>query len=170
MDFIYSQIHVNRTIHHLRDGSYVFRQPKTEKGRRSIALPPSAVLVLQEHRDNQELAAVLLGGTVRDDSLVFCHPDGKPLRPNTITRAWPMLAAQIGIKVIRFHDARHSHASLMLKQGVHPKIVQERLGHANISVTLDTYSHVAPGLQEAAAKNFDKLGLIAEDKATERIR
>jgi integrase len=58
-------------------------------------------------------------------------------------------AARFGLKVIRLHDARHAHASLMLKQGVHPKIVQERLGHATIAVTLDTYSHVAPGLQEA---------------------
>jgi integrase len=65
--------------------------------------------------------------------------------------------AHAGLKVIRLHDARHTHASLMLKQGVHPKIVQERLGHASIQVTLDTYSHVAPGLQEAAAETFDKL-------------
>jgi integrase len=68
-------------------------------------------------------------------------------------------AARFGLKVIRLHDARHMHASLMLKQGVHPKIVQERLGHATIAVTLDTYSHVAPGLQEAAAAGFDKLVL-----------
>ena len=67
------------------------------------------------------------------------------------------MAARSGLKVVRLHDARHTHASLMLKQGVHPKIVQERLGHATIAVTLDTYSHVAPGLQEAAAKRFDDL-------------
>ena len=68
-----------------------------------------------------------------------------------------MLAARAGLKVIRLHDARHTHASLMLKQGVHPKIVQERLGHASIKITLVTYSHVAPGLQEAAAESFAKL-------------
>jgi integrase len=67
------------------------------------------------------------------------------------------LAARAGLKVIRLHDARHTHASLMLNEGVHPKIVQERLGHASIQITLDTYSHVAPGLQEAAAESFDKL-------------
>jgi len=59
--------------------------------------------------------------------------------------------------VIRLHDARHTHASLMLKQGIHPKIVQERLGHASIQMTFDTYSHVAPGLQQAAAEGFDRL-------------
>ena len=78
------------------------------------------------------------------------------MRPNRITRAWPTLAKQIGIRVIRLHDARHTHASIMLKQGIHPKIVQERLGHANIAITLDTYSHVSPGLQAAAAKSFDE--------------
>jgi len=62
---------------------------------------------------------------------------------------------RIGLEGIRLHDARHTHASLMLKQGVHPKIVQERLGHSTIAITLDKYSHVMPGLQEAAATRFD---------------
>ena len=91
------------------------------------------------------------------DDLVFSTPDGKPLRPDTVTRAWRMLAVKAGVKPIRFHDARHTHATLMLKQGIHPKIVQERLGHATIGMTLDTYSHVTPGLQEAAAESFDRL-------------
>jgi len=99
----------------------------------------------------------MLGLPLKDDDLVFGTHDGKPLRPNTVSRAWTVLAAHAGLKVIRLHDARHTHASLMLKQGVHPKIVQERLGHASIQVTLDTYSHVAPGLQEAAAESFDKM-------------
>lgn len=64
---------------------------------------------------------------------------------------------RIGLHGIRLHDARHTHASLMLKQGVHPKIVQERLGHSSIQVTLDIYSHVAPGLQQAAAHKFDSI-------------
>ncbi|MFH1646363.1 MAG: site-specific integrase, partial [Chloroflexota bacterium] len=88
---------------------------------------------------------------------VFSNLEGKPLRPNTITRAWTTLAAKCGLKVIRLHDARHTHASLMLKQGIHPKVVQERLGHSSIQMTIDTYSHVAPGIQEAAAKRFDEI-------------
>jgi integrase len=85
---------------------------------------------------------------------------------NTITRAWTMMAAEAGVKLIHLHDARHTHASLMLKQGVHPKIVQERLGHATIQMTLDTYSHVAPGLQEAAAVGFDKILFPRREKET----
>jgi integrase len=80
--------------------------------------------------------------------------------PGTITHAWTKLARKTGLRGIRLHDARHTHASLMLKQGVHPKIVQERLGHSSIQITLDTYNHVAPGLQEAAAKKFDDLVVL----------
>lgn len=154
IDFMYGQIYVTRSLHHLKDGSYVFTQPKSERSRRTIALPPSAFLVLKEHLEAKEAEAILLGKTLSDNALVFCNL-GQPIRPDTITRAWPILAARVGVRVIRLHDARHTHASLMLKQGIHPKIVQERLGHSTISITLDTYSHVAPGLQEAAAKRFD---------------
>jgi len=156
IDSIYSQIYVNRSLHHLRDGSYIYTQPKSIKSRRTIALPPSAFLVLNEHRKAKETESLLAGTTITDTDLVFSTPEGKELRPNTISRAWTILAAKCGVRIIRFHDARHTHASLMLKQGIHPKIVQERLGHASIAITLDTYSHVAPGLQEAAARSFDE--------------
>ena len=156
-DIDFHQISVNRSLHQLRDGSYVFTQPKSVKSRRTIALSPSSVLTLSEHKEEQAGIRAMLGLPMRDDDLVFATHDGKPLRPNTVSRAWTALAAHAGLKVIRLHDARHTHASLMLKQGVHPKIVQERLGHSSIQVTLDTYSHVAPGLQEAAAESFDRL-------------
>ena len=77
--------------------------------------------------------------------------------PDSITHAWIKLVRKCGLNGIRLHDARHTHATIMLKQGVHPKIVQERLGHSTISTTLDTYSHVAPGLQQAAATAFDDI-------------
>jgi len=121
-----------------------------------LPCPPSAFLTLSEHREAKETESLLLGTTLKEDDLVFSTL-GKPLRPNTVTYAWVRIAARAGVKVIRLHDARHTHASLMLKQGIHPKIVQERLGHASIQMTLDTYSHVAPGIQEAAAQSFDKL-------------
>lgn len=91
--------------------------------------------------------------------LVFSREDGSPLRPNALTSAWIRLAKRAGLQGIRLHDARHTHASLMLRQGIHPKIVQERLGHSIIAITLDTYSHVTPGLQEAAANKFDDIVL-----------
>jgi len=157
IDLLLCQVYVTRTLHQLRDGSIVFRAPKTAKGRRMIALSPSAVSVLREHKERQEAMRAMLGIPLKDDDLVFSDLEGKPLLPNTVTHAWIKLVRRIGLKGIRLHDARHSHASLMLKAGIHPKIVQERLGHSSVTITLDTYSHVAPGLQEAAAASFDKL-------------
>jgi integrase len=157
IDFLFSHVSVSRSLHHLKDGSNVFTQPKSVKSKRMIKLSPSAIDVLREHREKQEAIRAAIGKPITDDDLVFSTPEGKPLRPNTISRAWTMLAAKAGVTVIRLHDARHTHASLMLKAGIHPKVVQERLGHASIQITLDTYSHVAPGLQEAAAAQFDKL-------------
>jgi integrase len=155
VDFVYSQIYVSHSLHQLRNGSYVYTQLKSEKSRRTIALSSSLFLVLSDYRKAQEDEALLQGKVLSNDDLVFNNL-GKPLRPNTITYAWKRIAAKAGIKVIRFHDARHTHASLMLKHGIRPKIVQERLGHSSIQMTLDTYSHVAPGLQAAAAKSFDE--------------
>jgi integrase len=103
------------------------------------------------------------------DGLVFCTPDGNPLPPNTVTKTFRKLADSIGLHGVCFHDQRHGHATLMLRQGVHPKIVSERLGHASINITLDTYSHVLPGLQAAAAKRFEE-GLCGDgfvSRATE---
>jgi integrase len=172
-DLAMAQVSVNRSLHHLRTGEVVFRQPKTERSRRMIALSPSACLVLRQHRDNEEALKEALKKSLKDDGLidneealkeslndddlVFSHADGSPVLPDTVTRAWIRLVRRCGLTGIRLHDCRHTHASLMLKQGVHPKIVQERLGHSSIAITLDTYSHIAPGLQEAAAARFDDL-------------
>ena len=95
---------------------------------------------------------------------MFSQIDGKPLLPDTITHAWARMVKRAGLKGLRLHDARHTHASLMLKQGVHPKVVQEQLGHASIQITPDTYSHVVPGLQDAAAAGFDKMVLPMREK------
>ncbi len=137
-----------------------FREPKTAKSRRSIALSPSTVITLREHKAKQtELRQSLGYAPPLDNDLIFGHYDGSPLLPNSVTHAWTKLVRRCGLPGIRLHDARHTHASLLLKQGVHPKIVQERLGHGSIQITLDLYSHIAPGLQQAAANKFDDIVL-----------
>jgi len=151
------------SLHVLKGAKVVISSPKTAAGRRTIALSPSAILLLKEYREDKEVESLLLGKPVSDDDLVFSTL-GKPLLPNTITHAWSKLVRHTGLKVIRLHDARHTHASIMLKQGIHPKIVQERLGHSSIQITLDTYSHVAPGLQDAAAKRFDDAVQVRHNK------
>jgi len=168
VDLILCQLSVTRALHQLQDGSRIFRQPKTAKGRRLISLSPSTAIVLGEHRGQQEKMRQAIGLTLTEDDLVFCHVDGKPLLPNTVSHAWTKIANRAGLKGIRLHDARHTHASLMLKQGIHPKIVQERLGHASIQITLDTYSHVAPGLQQAAANRFDDIVFTQNQGGSEK--
>ena len=154
LDFGYAS--VVRTLHHLNDKSFVFQEPKTDHSRRMIALPPSAAIVLRQHRESQRAQRLMIDLPVTEADLIFAHLDGTPLLPHSITQAWTRLAKKAGYPHIRLHDARHSHATLMLKQGVNPKIVSERLGHTSVVITLDTYSHVLPGLQEAAALGFDE--------------
>lgn len=169
IDFILSEIYVSRSMHVLKGGKIIYRSPKTKTGKRTIALPPSAYLVLDEHRKAKETDLLLIGKTLSDNDPVF-NTLGKPLLSNTVSNAWRKIVRRAGIKRIRLHDARHTHASLMLKQGIHPKIVQERLGHSSIQITLDTYSHVAPGLQEAAAKRFDEAMQIKHnDNVREKV-
>ena len=112
-----------------------------------------------------------LKGTVKDDDLIFSRVDGSSLLPTSVTHAWIKLVRRCGLRGIRLHDCRHSMASFMLKQGIHPKIVSERLGHSSIVITLDTYSHVSPGLQQAAANRLDDLLLpVPSEKVTETVR
>jgi len=151
------QAYVSRSLHHLRNGEIIFQAPKTAKGRRMVSLSPSVALLLQEHKDKQAAQRPMVQTPLKEDDLVFSGLEGKPLLPDTISYAWTKLVERTGHDGIRLHDARHTHASLMLKQGVHPKVVQERLGHATISTTLDLYSHASPGLQQEAAESFGKM-------------
>ena len=155
VDLKTGQLSISRSVQHV-NGDYIFSQPKTEKSRRTIALPLSATLLLKQLREVTEHSRSRLDKKVNDADLIFTHTyDGVPLRPNTVSRAWEHIAEKAGIKVIRFHDGRHCHASLMLQQGVPLKVVSERLGHSSISITADVYAHVIPGMQESAAKLFD---------------
>lgn len=171
IDSVGMQISVSRTMQYLNgvENHITFKEPKSKKSRRLIALSPSTVFVLEEHRKvQQKMRESLQIPPITENDLVFSHWDGSPLPPDSITRAWGKLVKKCGLKGIRLHDARHTHATIMLKQGVHPKIVQERLGHSTISTTLDTYSHVAPGLQQAAAKGFDDI-LKRESKLDKQL-
>ena len=98
-----------------------------------------------------------LGTAITDDDLVFGDVYGSPLSPSTVSHAFQDICRKADIYGIRFHDLRHTHATLLMKQGVNPKVVQERLEHSTISVTLDIYSHVVPGMQELAVLQFDEI-------------
>ncbi|MDP2932071.1 MAG: site-specific integrase, partial [Chloroflexota bacterium] len=144
IDLDLATLSVVQTLHHVPKKGYVFSEPKTKRSRRLVDLSPSLALLLREHRANQELEKKLLGHMLMTDDLVFCYPDGTPLPPNSVTKAFHKLAKSLGMSRMRLHDLRHTHATIMLSQGVHPKVVSERLGHSSVAITLDTYSHVLP--------------------------
>ena len=145
---------VARSLEQTRDGLR-FKEPKTGRSSRSVALMAYTVEVLW--RQKAELAAhrLALGGAYEDHGLVCARPDGRPWPPNTFSTAFAAAMRSSGLSVMRFHDLRHTHATLLLKQGVHPKVVSERLGHSKVGITLDTYSHVLPGMQEEAVSRLD---------------
>ena len=128
-----------------------FLSTKTARSRRTVALDPGAVSALREHRQRMVDERLLMGAGFTDHGLVFCRPDGGPLHPERFSRTFTLEATRAGLPRIRLHDLRHSWATMALSAGIHPKIVQERLGHSGIAITLDTYSHVTDGLHGDAA-------------------
>jgi len=141
-----------------RTGStWQLKEPKSARSRRQIMLPASAVAYLQGHKARLEAERAALGGVLTDSDFVFGQVDGKPRGARSALRALQRVLKIAGLPHVRFHDLRHTHASLLLKAGVNPKVVSERLGHGSVAFTLDTYSHVMPGIQESAAARFEAL-------------
>jgi integrase len=145
-------VRVRRTLTLARGGPHL-TEPKTRGSRRSIRLTASAVDALERHRERQEAEGAAAGGVWNAWDLVFCTKRGTPVRRDNLhDKHWKPLLGRVGLPDIRFHDLRHTCATLLLTKTVHPKIVSEMLGHSSVSITLDTYSHVIPGLQEVAAR------------------
>lgn len=128
-----------------------FSTPKTTGSKRLIDLDDVTVAALRRHRTQQLEARLAMGAGYTDLDLVFARPDGSPVHPERLTRTFGRLAKAAAMPVIRLHDLRHTWATLALQNGVHAKVVQERLGHSQISTTLDTYSHTVPAMQADAA-------------------
>jgi len=157
VDLLGMTLSINRGMR-VTKGKVIFKQPKTKSGRRLIDLSPDSCIVLREHRKTQDIVRQQLDLPLTVDAdLVFSHEDGSPLLPNTITHAWIKLVRRCDLYGVRLHDARHTHATLLHKAGVSPKVIQERLGHASFSTTMNLYVHVSPGMQKAAALAFDKV-------------
>jgi integrase len=128
-------------------------EPKTARSRRQIALTDQAVAALRRRRTAQAAERLQAGPAWVDTTLVFCDELGRPLSAEwVVRRAFRPLLRKAGLPAIRFHDLRHTAATLMLSRGIHPKIVAEMLGHATVAITLDVYSHVTPDMQREAAR------------------
>ncbi len=156
IDLAMSTLSVVNSLYRLNRQT-VIKEPKSQHSRRMIALPPTLTLMLSNYKIEQARQREIIDKPLSDNDFVFAHIDGEPIDPDTVTQAFGNILQKAGLPHMRFHDLRHTHATLMLKAGIHPKIVSERLGHAKVSITLDIYSHILPGLQEAAAESFDKM-------------
>ena len=151
VDLDNSVLHIRQTIATNVKGS-PFQPPKTAKSRRKIPIPKDIANELIQHKKRQE------GRNNNPFNLVITNSHGKPLdSSNFITRIYKPLLKEANLRIeTRFHDLRHTHATLLLSKGVHPKVVQERLGHSTIVMTLDTYSHLLPDMQQTAVAALDE--------------
>ena len=126
---------------------------KSATSRRTIDLDPLTVTELRRHRRNQ-LEQRMATGRRSDDGYVFAKPDGSPVHPDYISQTFRRAVAKLDVPRIRLHDLRHTHASILLQQGVNAKVVSERLGHSSVAFTMTVYQHVMPGMQAQAAATF----------------
>ena len=132
-------------------------EPKTDRGRRNIVLPAFTVEALKQHRLRQREARLKAGPAWQEHDYVFCTSIGTHLNPTKdVLNVLKAFLEKAGLPAIRFHDLRHSSATMLLGMKVHPKIVQEILGHSQISITMDIYSHVLPTMQEEAMRKIDE--------------
>ncbi|MCD8508941.1 MAG: site-specific integrase [Bacillus sp. (in: Bacteria)] len=153
MDFENNRIGIRQILafkSKIKDGA------KTNAGNRSIKMSPFVASELEKHKEQQE-EEKRKAREYFDNGLVFCQEDGQPVSWGNFHKFWVRIIEKTKVRAIRFHDLRHTCASLLLSANVHPKKVQELLGHASIKVTLDTYSHLIPSMQDEVADKMDEL-------------
>ena len=156
MDLERGVLRVRHTLTRTR-GKVTVGVPKTKKSRRSVELTPAAVETLQAHLSRQLEEMDRMGSLYRPGGLVFANELGGLINPSNLrNRSFTRLLEHAGLPAdTRFHDLRHTCATLLLSRNVNPKIVSEMLGHSSIAITLDTYSHVLPTMQESALRALE---------------
>lgn len=155
VDLDSGQLRVRWTLSRTSKGLQL-EEPKTDKSRRTVPLPRSAVETLQAHRGRQEDERRAAASAWRDAGLVFTTEIGTPLEPRNVLRRFELLAQRAGLAGVHLHTLRHSAASFLLAAGTHTKVVQEHLGHSSYAITADIYSHVGPAQQREAADRLDQ--------------
>jgi len=157
IDFVRGRVAIRCTVQRITGNGMVEGPTKTHRSQRPISLAPEYLAELQLHRERQEAEIVRLGDAYIRNNLVFAQALGQHFEPGQIARSFAKLVSKLDLPAIRFHDLRHTHATLLLAQGANPKVVSERLGHATVGLTLDRYSHVLPSVQEEAARSITGL-------------
>jgi integrase len=140
----------------------IVSEPRTARGRRVIALDADTVEALKSQPARQIADQKKWRDAWTDSGYVFTKENGEPLHPQTVSRSFEQALVEARLPRIRLHDLRHTHATLALRARIHPKVVSERLGHATVSITLDTYSHAIPAMQEEAAERIAGLVVAAQ--------
>lgn len=170
VDLVAGRIAIRQTLLKIGYETH-FGEPKTKRSRRSVSIDAFTVAALTAHRERQlaERLPTLEPASDAALDLVFTQTDGRPLQPQNVTQAFGNTLRRLGLPIIRLHDLRHTSATLALGAGIHPKVVSERLGHSNITITLDTYSHVIPGLHEAAADQLAAVILGNVEQPQQRV-
>lgn len=140
-----------------RQGVCQFKEPKTAHSRRRVAMTPKLALFLRDYRAERESLYRQSGKELTLDSLVFANAEGKPFDPSVLSHDFARIVKRAGLEHLRFHDLRHTFASLMLLRGAKPKVISEALGHASVAFTMDTYSHIIEGMQEDAMALLDEV-------------
>jgi integrase len=146
----------------------IFKEPKTAHSRRRVAMTPKLALFLRDYQAGRESLYQQLGKELALDDLVFASIEGKPLDPGVVSHNFHRIAKRAGLERVRFHDLRHTFASLMLLRGAKPKVISEALGHASVGFTMDTYSHIIEGMQKDAMALLDEVlpeGLVKDSVA-----
>lgn len=156
VDLALARASVRQVLTHIGH-QVVVGEPKTKRSRRAVALDKDTVVVLREWRRTQAADRLAAGPAWQDSGYLFTREDGRCVHPDTFSYWFEKHLRRSGLRKIRFHDLRHTHASLALQAGVSAKVVCNRLGHASVAFTLDVYSHVVPSLQEEAAERVAEL-------------
>ena len=157
VDIEHGVLQVRRTVNHVSGHGYVENGPKTKAGRRKIMLPNFTIVALKEHRLRQNKQRDDAGDKWQERGLVFTNASGSFMRPYSVLEWFSRILKDADLPHMRFHDLRHSAATILLSKGVQPKVVQELLGHSNISMTMDVYGHVMPSMQQDAIQKLDDL-------------
>ena len=158
-------LRVRRALQRRRGGGLILTEPKTQRSKRTIPLPGQLVTALEDHRARQAKERAAAGSLWRDSGCVFTTPIGTPVDPRNDSREFRKLLARAGLPPVRLHDLRHTAASLLLAQHVPARVVMEILGHSQIALTMNTYSHVAPEVSREAADRMARALWHDEDQA-----
>jgi len=151
VDLESGRLEVVATLQQIRGHGLVTGAPKTKKSRRSIRLGPSTIELLRVVQGTQQLAKMEAGPLWQEQGYVFTNPDGSPVLPGTLTINFRHLTRELEMPPLTFHGLRHAFATMALQAGMNPKVVSEALGHSSVTITLDTYSHVLPDMQDELA-------------------